>query len=227
MQRGLVGSEMCIRDRYQRRVHGDELRSRILSDPSYLQAFLQELQTANPAVYQLIQQNPQMLLQLLGGGNPGGMPRRPPGGGIQVTHEEKEAIDRLKGLGFTEMQAAQAFFACDKNEMMAANFLFENSESLREEMEGVAGLDPHGGPPAPTGFRPPAFMPPGPSVGTAPAPAPTSAPLIPPSAPPAPSTAPEVKMEQAPPEKKEEAPEKKEEESSLQLDPNPEEKKND
>eukprot|EP00831_Metopus_contortus_P053983 TRINITY_DN45399_c0_g1_i1.p2 TRINITY_DN45399_c0_g1~~TRINITY_DN45399_c0_g1_i1.p2 ORF type:complete len:109 (+),score=30.52 TRINITY_DN45399_c0_g1_i1:15-341(+) len=23
MQRGLVGSEMCIRDRYQRRVHGD------------------------------------------------------------------------------------------------------------------------------------------------------------------------------------------------------------
>eukprot|EP00831_Metopus_contortus_P027133 TRINITY_DN22907_c0_g1_i1.p2 TRINITY_DN22907_c0_g1~~TRINITY_DN22907_c0_g1_i1.p2 ORF type:complete len:107 (+),score=31.09 TRINITY_DN22907_c0_g1_i1:159-479(+) len=25
MQRGLVGSEMCIRDRYQRRVHGIEL----------------------------------------------------------------------------------------------------------------------------------------------------------------------------------------------------------
>eukprot|EP00831_Metopus_contortus_P055553 TRINITY_DN4705_c0_g1_i1.p1 TRINITY_DN4705_c0_g1~~TRINITY_DN4705_c0_g1_i1.p1 ORF type:complete len:197 (+),score=38.64 TRINITY_DN4705_c0_g1_i1:35-625(+) len=25
MQRGLVGSEMCIRDRYQRRVHGDEV----------------------------------------------------------------------------------------------------------------------------------------------------------------------------------------------------------
>eukprot|EP00831_Metopus_contortus_P017609 TRINITY_DN17439_c0_g1_i2.p5 TRINITY_DN17439_c0_g1~~TRINITY_DN17439_c0_g1_i2.p5 ORF type:complete len:113 (-),score=45.81 TRINITY_DN17439_c0_g1_i2:752-1090(-) len=24
MQRGLVGSEMCIRDRYQRRVHGDK-----------------------------------------------------------------------------------------------------------------------------------------------------------------------------------------------------------
>eukprot|EP00831_Metopus_contortus_P030034 TRINITY_DN24686_c0_g1_i1.p2 TRINITY_DN24686_c0_g1~~TRINITY_DN24686_c0_g1_i1.p2 ORF type:complete len:129 (+),score=49.31 TRINITY_DN24686_c0_g1_i1:173-559(+) len=27
MQRGLVGSEMCIRDRYQRRVHGDSLHA--------------------------------------------------------------------------------------------------------------------------------------------------------------------------------------------------------
>eukprot|EP00831_Metopus_contortus_P040950 TRINITY_DN3207_c0_g1_i6.p3 TRINITY_DN3207_c0_g1~~TRINITY_DN3207_c0_g1_i6.p3 ORF type:complete len:110 (+),score=38.48 TRINITY_DN3207_c0_g1_i6:166-495(+) len=27
MQRGLVGSEMCIRDRYQRRVHGEEKKA--------------------------------------------------------------------------------------------------------------------------------------------------------------------------------------------------------
>ena len=40
------------------------------------------------------------------------------------------------------MQAAQAFFACEKNEMMAANFLFENAESLREEMEGDPSI-PH------------------------------------------------------------------------------------
>lgn len=38
-------------------------------------------------------------------------------------------------MGFSEIQAAQAFFACDKNEMLAANFLFENSESFRAEME--------------------------------------------------------------------------------------------
>lgn len=40
-------------------------------------------------------------------------------------------------MGFTEGQAAQAFFACDKNEMLAANYLFENSESLHQEEQGV------------------------------------------------------------------------------------------
>ena len=37
-----------------------------------------------------------------------------------------EAIDRLVSLGFPKTRAAEAYFACDKNEEMAANFLFES-----------------------------------------------------------------------------------------------------
>eukprot|EP00826_Nyctotherus_ovalis_P045632 TRINITY_DN5071_c0_g2_i6.p6 TRINITY_DN5071_c0_g2~~TRINITY_DN5071_c0_g2_i6.p6 ORF type:complete len:134 (+),score=29.33 TRINITY_DN5071_c0_g2_i6:786-1187(+) len=73
-----------------------QIRQRLLQDPNYMQQFLQELQTANPQLYQALQQNPQALLQLLMGGmgGMGGQPR-PRSQGIQVTAEEKAAIDRV------------------------------------------------------------------------------------------------------------------------------------
>jgi UV excision repair protein RAD23 len=57
-----------------------------------------------------------------GGMGPGGA--NPPGT-ISVSHEEMEAINRLVGLGLPKHKAAEAYFACDKNEELAANYLFE------------------------------------------------------------------------------------------------------
>ena len=34
-------------------------------------------------------------------------------------------IVQLQALGFTQQQAVEAYFACGKNEELAANFLFE------------------------------------------------------------------------------------------------------
>ena len=60
--------------------------------------------------------------------------RRQPGQTIRLTKEESDAVKRLQELGFSQADAVQAYFACDKNEEMAANFLFE--QKMRDEAEG-------------------------------------------------------------------------------------------
>lgn len=70
--------------------------------------------------------DPMAGMQGAAGGNPAGGQQQPPPGSIQVSPEEMESINRLTQLGFPKARAAEAYFACDKNEEMAANFLFES-----------------------------------------------------------------------------------------------------
>eukprot|EP00761_Pharyngomonas_kirbyi_P003995 gb/GECH01003999.1/.p1 GENE.gb/GECH01003999.1/~~gb/GECH01003999.1/.p1 ORF type:complete len:440 (+),score=127.11 gb/GECH01003999.1/:1-1320(+) len=65
-----------------------------------------------------------------GQGGQGGQGQQAPPGAIYVTREEREAIDRLAALGFSQEAAAEAYIACDKNEEMAANFLFDNMDDF-------------------------------------------------------------------------------------------------
>lgn len=123
------------------------LRQVLRQHPDRLPQMLQELGRANPQLLQLISSNQEGFIQMLnapmededmeGGDEPAapadGTPTVPFGGQessgvggqnyIQITPQEKEAIERLKALGFAEGLVIQAYFACEKNENLAANFL--------------------------------------------------------------------------------------------------------
>jgi len=125
-----------------------QMRQVIQQNPQLLNAVMQQIGQNNPQLLQLITQNQEAFVRMLnepsqgstpgqgGGGGGGAAGLAAPGGApapqsnlesligsAQVTQQDKEAIERLKALGFPEYLVVQAYFACDKNENMAANFL--------------------------------------------------------------------------------------------------------
>ncbi|KAJ9495765.1 UV excision repair protein rad23 [Exophiala xenobiotica] len=114
--------------------HFQQLRQIVQQQPSMLEPILQQVAEGNPQLAQMISLNPDQFLQLLAEGQEGDDGALPPGGqAISVTPEERDAIERLCRLGFTRDQVIQAYFACDKNEELAANFLFEQPEDDEQQ----------------------------------------------------------------------------------------------
>lgn len=109
-------------------------------NPEALDSLLQELARTNPQLAHSIQSNPAAFLEAirmmsqsndyasnaeeeLSGAD--AVPDQPTT--IRVTPQENEAIERLASLGFPKSLAAEAYFACDKNEEAAANYLFDSA----------------------------------------------------------------------------------------------------
>ncbi|OAA33178.1 UV excision repair protein Rad23 [Moelleriella libera RCEF 2490] len=105
-----------------------QLRQVVQQQPQMLEPILQQLGSGNPQLAQLIASNPDQFLQLLGESADDDVPLPPGAQAISVTEEERDAIERLCRLGFDRNQAIQAYFACDKNEELAANFLFDQPD---------------------------------------------------------------------------------------------------
>ncbi|RWS31755.1 UV excision repair protein RAD23 B-like protein [Leptotrombidium deliense] len=117
-----------------------QMRQVVQQNPQLLNAVMQQIGQTNPQLLQLITQNQEAFVRMLnepasGSGSGSGAtaePNYPQGiealiGSAQVTPQDKEAIERLKQLGFPEYLVVQAYFACDRNEDLAANFLLSQN----------------------------------------------------------------------------------------------------
>uniref|UniRef100_A0A0V0G4P2 UV excision repair protein RAD23 n=1 Tax=Triatoma dimidiata TaxID=72491 RepID=A0A0V0G4P2_TRIDM len=118
-----------------------QMRTVVQQNPELLNTVLQQIGQSNPALLQLISQHQEEFVRMLnepaeggGGGGGGGQATTGQGGAptptttqVPVTPQDKEAIERLKALGFPEHLVIQAYFACEKNENLAANFLLSQN----------------------------------------------------------------------------------------------------
>ncbi|KAK4963231.1 UV excision repair protein rad23 [Elasticomyces elasticus] len=109
-----------------------QLRQVVQQQPQMLEPILQQVAAGNPQLAQLITQNPEQFMQLLAEDADDDVALPPGAQQVAVTEEEREAIERLCRLGFERDLVIQAYFACDKNEELAANFLFEQPDEPDE-----------------------------------------------------------------------------------------------
>ncbi|XP_076928846.1 ubiquitin receptor RAD23d-like [Bidens hawaiensis] len=113
------------------------LRAMVQANPQILQPMLQELGKQNPHLVRLIQEHQADFLRLInepveGGENALGdlaaaMPQA-----VTVTPEEREAIERLEAMGFDRALVLEVFFACNKNEELAANYLLDHIHEFED-----------------------------------------------------------------------------------------------
>jgi len=83
-----------------------QIRQLVQENPAYLQPIIQQIAANNPQLAQLINQNPEALMQLLAGGDDeeeefGDFGGGGPGGQhvIQLTEQEAEAVRRVSTTG--------------------------------------------------------------------------------------------------------------------------------
>ncbi|KAJ0981324.1 hypothetical protein J5N97_009579 [Dioscorea zingiberensis] len=107
------------------------LRALVRANPQILEPMLEELGRESPELTSFIQEHRADFMGTnepaeRAEGNLSNQSADAMPGGVTVTPEEREAIARLEAMGFDRATVVQVFFACNKNEELAANYLLDH-----------------------------------------------------------------------------------------------------
>eukprot|EP00758_Cryptobia_borreli_P004530 Tbor_TRINITY_DN4432_c0_g1::TRINITY_DN4432_c0_g1_i1::g.7934::m.7934/K10839/RAD23, HR23; UV excision repair protein RAD23 len=128
----------------------DRIREHVVSNPNHLPIAMQQIQQYHPEAFAVIEQNPQAFLALIGGGGGGGESMADTGDGrvMQLTPEDIAPIERLVSIGggvWDRHAATLVYLACNKNEEIAANVLFDNGGMPPQLAQAVIDGQSNGG----------------------------------------------------------------------------------
>lgn len=108
-----------------------ELRAMVMQNPALIGPILEQLGQTSPELFALIDQHREEFIHLMNEGNYTALDDEGDQEEIikiEISPEDEAAIERLVQLGFDRAMALEAYLACDRDEQMAANFLFESME---------------------------------------------------------------------------------------------------
>jgi len=112
------------------------------SQPDMLPQILGQIATANPELMQIIRENQEAFLQMLNEANElqgeeaqQGLQDAGQAGHmtIAITEADRDAIRRLQSMGFPEQLVIEAYFACDKNEDLAVNYILSRMDEVSQD----------------------------------------------------------------------------------------------
>jgi UV excision repair protein RAD23 len=148
---GLDADELGQLDFLRRTPQFQNIRALIQGNPNLLQPLLMELQNSNPELFEAINENREEFIRLLNSDEepaaPGAdtvapVPGQPGSGGgvgvlppnviqVSLTPEENDKISTIMSVGNVSRQMAiQVFLMCERDEMMAINYIFDNPDDL-------------------------------------------------------------------------------------------------
>jgi len=125
------------------------LRQLMQTNPQMVPLLLQHMAQSNPRLVQTLASNPQAMQEVLQSLGQSGSGERGSGGGLgstgtdggtqpprisdvqrsstPLTADEKKSVDNLEALGFGRSKALEAFLLFERNEELAANYLFDHA----------------------------------------------------------------------------------------------------